>query len=315
MEEKKPSWWSKHKPTKRRVIQLLAALLVNCNIKGFVSGTIFTGKTKYACVPGMNCYSCPGAVGACPIGSVQSALADANKSTLFYVLGIILVYGLILGRTLCSHLCPFGLIEDLLYKIKSFKIKKGKITRALSYLKYVILFGFVFLITIGFAIAGAAVPAFCKYICPVGTIEGAFTLPFYADNVGFLDIINILFTWKTGIALIIIILSILMYRPFCRFLCPMGALMSFFSKVNLVGVEVIEDKCTNCGACVTTCKMDINHVGDHECINCGECINVCPSQAIQWKSLKSLFKKANETGKPVGEILNEEIKMEKKSND
>ena len=58
------SWWLSHWPTTRRLAQLYAALLYNANVKGFVEGRIFTGNTKAVCVPGMNCYSCPGAVGA-----------------------------------------------------------------------------------------------------------------------------------------------------------------------------------------------------------------------------------------------------------
>ena len=80
-EKKKSSikqWWLDHKPTKRRIIQLYAALLTNANLKGFGTGYIYIGDTKYACVPGMNCYSCPGAVGACPLGALQNALNATN---------------------------------------------------------------------------------------------------------------------------------------------------------------------------------------------------------------------------------------------
>ena len=77
------------RPTKRKIMQLYFALLFNANAKGFVSGTIYQGPTKYACIPGLNCYSCPGAVGACPLGSLQGSFS-AGKSTVFYVFGILL---------------------------------------------------------------------------------------------------------------------------------------------------------------------------------------------------------------------------------
>ena len=54
-------------PSKRKLMQLYFALLFNANLKGFVSGSIYKGSTKKMCVPGINCYSCPGAVGACPL--------------------------------------------------------------------------------------------------------------------------------------------------------------------------------------------------------------------------------------------------------
>ena len=84
------TWWSNHRPTKRRLVQLYSALLYNANLKGFVSGQIYTGKTKALCVPGFNCYSCPGATGACPLGSLQASLAASDKQIGFYVLGILL---------------------------------------------------------------------------------------------------------------------------------------------------------------------------------------------------------------------------------
>ena len=71
-------WLIAHKPSKRRLIQLYAAVLFNANIKGYISGNIYTSKTtKYMCIPSLNCYSCPGAVGACPLGALQNALADS----------------------------------------------------------------------------------------------------------------------------------------------------------------------------------------------------------------------------------------------
>lgn len=72
-------WLVNHRPSKRRLIQLYAAVLYNANIKGFISGQIYTSETsKYMCVPGLNCYSCPGAVGACPMGAFQNALSESN---------------------------------------------------------------------------------------------------------------------------------------------------------------------------------------------------------------------------------------------
>ena len=113
------SFFIKIAPSKRKIIQLYAALLHNAYIKGFITGKIFTGDSKATCLPGLNCYSCPGAVGACPLGSLQNALASSKTKLPTYILGIILLYSIILGRTICGYLCPFGLIQELLYKIKT----------------------------------------------------------------------------------------------------------------------------------------------------------------------------------------------------
>ncbi len=284
-------WFVAHKPTKRRLIQVYAALLYNANIKGFITGNIYTGNTKYACVPGLNCYSCPGAVGACPLGALQNALASSDTKAPFYVIGIILLFGLLLGRTICGFLCPMGLIQDLLYKIKTPKLKKSKVTRVLSYLKYVILVMMV--ICIPLAYAGAThIPAFCKYICPDGTLLGSIFLLISGRSEDFLSKLGPLFTWKFCVLVAIIVGAIFIYRIFCRFLCPLGALYSLFCRISMLGIKLDKQKCVDCGLCIKTCKMDIKHVGDHECIHCGDCLKVCPTKAITWKGSK-IFLHAN----------------------
>ena len=151
------------KPTKRKIIQLYMALLFNANLKGFMQGSIYQGNSKVTCVPGLNCYSCPGAIGACPLGSLQGSFS-ADKSTLFYVGGILLRYCILFGRIICGWLGPFGLIQEVLHKIKTPKIKKNRFTKILSYLKYVILVVFVLIIPISYAFRDTPLPAFCKYI-------------------------------------------------------------------------------------------------------------------------------------------------------
>ena len=269
-------------------MQLYCALLYNAHIKGFLEGEIYKSKTpttKGICVPGFNCYSCPGAVGACPLGSLQNAIGTTNKQIGFYVFGILMLYGLILGRTICGWLCPLGLIQELLHKLPTPKIKKSRATRALSYLKYVILGVFVIGITAWYGIVhGVAIPGFCKYICPAGTFEGAIFLlsnPANADDFGML---NILFTRKFAIMLIIGLACVFCYRSFCRFVCPLGAIYGFFSKVAVVGVKVDPTRCNHCGSCVRSCGMDVRHVGDHECIHCAKCMDVCNQKAISLKA-------------------------------
>lgn len=271
-------WFVSIKPSKRRIVQLYASLLYNANIKGFITGRIYKGVTKNICVPGFNCYSCPGAVGACPLGSLQNALLASSTRLPAYIFGIIILFGLLLGRTICGWLCPVGLIQELTYKIKSPKLKKNKVTHALSYLKYVIL-----LLTIAFAFVIPNVPFFCKYFCPAGTLEGGIIILSNPNNNLFFNSLNYIFSWKFLILVAILVSSVFIYRVFCRFFCPLGAIYGFFCRLAMLGVKIDKDKCTDCGLCIDVCKMDISRVGDHECIHCGDCIDICPTKAISWK--------------------------------
>lgn len=274
---------------KRRLIQLYAALLTNANIKGFATGSIFKGNSKNACVPGLNCYSCPGAVGACPLGALQNALSDSKKTVPYYMLGIILLYGIMFGRWICGFLCPFGLIQDLLHKIKTPKLKKNRVTRVLSYFKYVLLVFFAVIVPLAYMLKDVPVPGFCKYICPAGTLGGAISLLLHPDNSEMFAMLGPLFTWKFALMVSILVGCVFIYRLFCRFICPLGALYSLFNKISILGIKLEKNKCIDCGLCQAKCKVDIKHVGDHECISCGECISVCPTKAISWKGSKIIL--------------------------
>lgn len=259
----------------RRYTQLICAVLYNCNVKGFVTGKIFKGDVKGVCVPGLNCYSCPGAVGACPLGSLQSGLLNSRYKIPYYVLGTLLLFGLLFGRLICGFLCPFGFLQELLDKIPTKKIRKNKATRILSKLKYVILIAFVIIIPLV-----KLEPAFCKYICPAGTLEGG--IPLVLKNESLREMLGILFSWKVFALAVTLLVCIFCYRAFCRFICPLGALYSLFNPISFFGIKVDGNKCTHCNTCVHSCKMDVKKVNGLECIQCGECIKECPENAISF---------------------------------
>ena len=162
------NWIKKQRKHLRLWVQVLFTALTNGYVIGFTEGKIYRGTSKKLCVPGLNCYSCPGAIGSCPIGSLQAVLGSKNYKFSFYVIGFLMIFGSLMGRFVCGWLCPFGLVQDLLHKIPFVKkIKKVPFDRYLRYLKYVILVVFVIampLLLVGES--GYGSPWFCKLICP-----------------------------------------------------------------------------------------------------------------------------------------------------
>ncbi len=268
---------------RRHLIQLLGAAVFNGNFKGFISGEIYKGNLKSFCVPVLNCYSCPGSLGACPIGGLQAVAGSAKFHFSFYVIGLIALFGILLGRFFCGYLCPFGLLQDLLHKIPTPKIKvPAKLNRVLSFGKYVMLVGVVILLPIlARDSLGMSDPYFCKYVCPAGTIGGG--IPLVILNPSLRAAIGALFTWKVALALAILTLSVFLYRVFCRYLCPLGAFYGILQPVSFYRFK-INDKCSNCGKCARVCKMGIDPVktpNSPECIRCRDCIHECPTGAIE----------------------------------
>ena len=262
-------------------IQAGAALLTNIHLPNFIKGSIYQGKGKAVCVPGLNCYSCPAAAGACPIGAFQAVVGASKFRFSYYISGFLILIGVLLGRFVCGFLCPFGWLQDLLHKIPGKKFSTAKL-KPLRYLKYVILVVFVILLPAFVTNSlGMGDPFFCKYICPQGVLEGA--IPLALANSGIRAALGHLFTFKFTILALFIILSILFYRPFCKWICPLGAIYSLFNKVSFLKIQVDHEKCVGCQKCSRVCKMDVNVVDtpNHpECIRCGECMKACPVDAV-----------------------------------
>ena len=123
---------------------------------------------------------------------------------------------------MCGWLCPFGLVQDLLHKIPFVrKLRRLPGEKWLRRIKYLLLIGFVILLPL-FAVDafGQGSPWFCKYVCPSGTLLAGW--PLAAVNPMLRDVLGFLFAWKSLLLILLIVLSLLVYRPFCRYLCPLG---------------------------------------------------------------------------------------------
>ena len=306
----------------RPVFQAAWTALTNGYVRGFMEGKIYQGESKKLCVPGLNCYSCPGARFACPIGSLQAVLDSGQYRISLYVLGFMAAFGVLLGRFVCGWLCPFGFVQDLLYKIPigykkgagqrkgpeaGGKSKGGCTSRVkrknlpghkyLIYLKYVILAFFVVILPMTVTnFMGMGDPWFCKYICPSGTLLAG--IPMLIMNEPLRGAIGVLFSWKTFILVVVVLLSIWYYRPFCKYLCPLGAFYGFFNKAAFYRLNVNKDKCIKCGKCQSACGMDIKtweNPNSMECIRCGDCKTACPTGAIT-SSMEELIRELKSKG-------------------
>ena len=214
--------------------------------------------------PGLHCYACPLSVTVCPIGMIQNLIVFGTVP--FYWLGAIAAYGLIAGRGFCGWFCPFGTLNDLL------SFRKVKIWRTGSFGKYVILGG---TLVAAWAFADTL---FCK-ICPAATIEAS--IPYLFLGVA---TVNAPFLIHVASFAVTLIGMILIARFWCRYLCPMGALLSLFNRVSLLHLELRTDRCVECGACAVRCPMGIEpHVDhdDHNCIKCGACAEACTFSALR----------------------------------
>lgn len=275
----------------RLLVQMIYTILTNGYVYGYLSGKIYQGNLKYACVPGLNCYSCPGAVGSCPLGALQNALNERNIQVPFAVLGFFFIFGSLFGRFVCGWLCPFGLFQDLLHRLPLFKKSKRKqlpFHHVLKYGKYLVLFGLVIIGSSVLFTGFVKVPAFCKYLCPSGTLLGA--IPLIGVNEQLQGQIGGLFYWKLGILIFLVILSMKVYRPFCQYLCPLGAIYGWFNRFSLVQIHWEKEGCNSCGACQKACPVNLPPEKisvSAECIKCGQCIDACPAKCLHYRQNKA----------------------------
>ncbi len=409
-----------------RIAQIVSAVLLNAYVLAFLQNKIlYQGFFKHIPQPVLNCYGGPMAVFACPIGSFQQMIG--TKEIPWLVIGIFVVIGAFVGRAACAWICPFGLWQDLLAKIKVGPRAKGRkwvsfgaisgiaaltsvllavfvsiawwkvflfgwlpftalvlpvairgkmdipkkmwlggllaavglgiltwarfgesfgvvvgvlgmvllsltgrwfaaaVTAAVGFLLLllsgpafsigplsgvalglvvaVVGFGlvvlldrvvkaslpstslkFVFLVlVVGVVAYKTGQPWFCQ-LCPAGTLGAGIPLVLWDPVNALRGLIGWLFWVKVGILLLVIIAAIAVKRPFCRLICPIGAVYSVFNKASLLRMKLDKETCTNCGICRKVCPMNIEpfkNPNQLECIRCFECVWNCPQKSLK----------------------------------
>lgn len=292
---------------KRNFIQFLFASWANSYLGSFIKGGIYTGRFKTLCFPGLNCYSCPLAIMACPLGTLQHVMATlralpqvALKAAL-YVLGTFVLYGLLLGRFVCGWICPFGFLQELLYKVPSPKIS---LPRAIRNTKIFLLIFLVLLLPLLLKEkTGYGEVWFCRIFCPAGTLEAGYFNLLLEPQLR--SLVGLVFYWKTLILGITLLGSIVYLRFFCKLFCPLGLIYGFFNKIGLLRLRWQENTCIRCGLCEKLCPMELEvpkELNSRECIRCLNCLNHCPTKSILLKTSFRLEKEFDFIPLSVGEM-------------
>lgn len=265
-------WWLRN----RFWIQVASIVLAN---------SFFLRHFKGFCYPVLNCWSCPGANFACPIGALQNASSDAGfripgapsplqgivAAIPIYVLGTLFLFSSLFGRMMCGWLCPFGWLQEQVGRLRR---KKLPIPNALSYLRYAVLVVVVLIIPFY-----THTPWFSK-LCPQGALEGGLLQPLVDPSVR-----EMMQSWwwaKQAILLAVLVAMLFWRRPFCATVCPLGAIFSLLHRASAWDIRFDQDKCVNCLWCVRRCPQGIDprrEVNGHKCVGCLEC-QKCPYGAI-----------------------------------
>jgi ferredoxin-type protein NapH len=251
----------------RGLVQVLSALTLN----SYVTQRI----TKGLPCPALNCYACPAAAFACPIGSIQNAIG-AHKFPI-YVLGVVGLVGALVGRGSCGWLCPFGWIQELAYKLP---VPKLRLPNRFNWTRYVILALLVVVIPLL-----TNVPWFCK-LCPAGSLEAG--IPWAIISADIRAMIGAFYWLKIGILGGFAAWMSVTRRPFCRWVCPLGALWAPFNTISAMRLQVNEGSCIQCNRCQQVCPVNIRvheTPNDSACIRCLACMRECPTHSISVEAL------------------------------
>lgn len=262
----------------RRIIQAGATLGVNSAFLfgQYLPNGLYPGPLKQICSPGLNCYACPYAVAACPIGSLQYFIGHGTYHFSIYIGGFLLLMGALFGRLICGWICPFGLFQDVLYKVKS---PKARLPHPLRHLRWIVLVGLVGLLPL---LTGK--PSFCSFVCPAGTLQGG--IPFSIFSAQVRNLIGPLFFLKLSLLFLFIAGSVFIFRFFCQTACPLGLIYGFFNRLAVLGLDFDPDRCINCGLCVKACPMGLKpEKGEYlsgSCVRCFKCSDACPQSCFRF---------------------------------
>jgi polyferredoxin len=218
----------------------------------------------------------------CPFGGVEAIYTYATEGNLlcslgisnFYVLGAIILTALVLRRAFCGYLCPIGTISEWLsvaarrVGLRSFRVPP-KVDHVLGLGKYVVLAA---ILMATWHLGELAFRGYCPAYALLGRHGADITL------------------WAYVVAGAIAVVSLLISLPFCRWFCPLAAVLNPLSRFGLGRIKRDGAACSSCGRCTASCPMAIpvdqlRQVTVSRCLACMNCIEACPhdrQRAIFW---------------------------------
>ncbi|HNW34788.1 MAG TPA: 4Fe-4S binding protein, partial [Candidatus Ozemobacteraceae bacterium] len=258
-----------------------------------VSGIWPLRRSCLGTFPFLNCQACEMATGACPVGLLQNLLSKAVIP--IHLVGSLLLFGLVLGKSICGWLCPFGFVSDI---VDRFCLRIWRLPRGLANVRYWVL-AIVVIAPLAFVSAGITDHNFfCSTFCASGKLYGLWPYWLTTGSDSFFPVSR----WMADMAgsgaeiagqialtlALLLAMVLISGRFFCRVLCPLGGLWGLFNKISLVGIEHRRSSCTGCGACEKACPMGVSRdfsgfVDTSSCMSCGRCIPACPGGARRFR--------------------------------
>ena len=188
--------------------------------------------------------------------------------------GFFIILAVVGNKMICGWACPFGALQELIYSLPILRKTKQKKIPFIS--TNTIRSGlFIAMLLFLFGVIGGR----------KGTVIYHYVNPFNLFNLDF-EIFSILLT-----VIITLLGSLIIYRPFCQFICPFGFVSWIAERFSIFRVRINQDECTQCNACIKVCPLDASKgrvAGKKmpaDCFSCGRCLNVCPVDAIQYTSV------------------------------
>jgi ferredoxin-type protein NapH len=252
------------------------------------------------------------------VGDAFTALQFMLYNVVFPWLAIasFLIIGILLGKSFCGWVCPFGFVQDLIGFVKRKKMEISPRTHdSMIYVKYAVL-GITLFVSMTFSVSKligsshgyeSALGIFAKApfttLSPAETLFG--TLPkMILDlrnsvlGVPFLEVLSgisnvpLLFWFQLAIMVAVLVFSTYVPRGWCKYFCPHAAIMAIMNRFSFLGLRRDLVKCVRgeCRLCVETCPMNVRILdlpwekfSDPECIYCMKCVDACPDKAIRLK--------------------------------